>query len=432
MPSRLLEKAIQVSPLLPALSRARSGVVAGGEGRGEGQAVPWAAARRWRVAALWVLLLGGCDGPRYIEISEHGGGAYEASLARLGDGWAVAWHDTRDGHPEIYARLLGVNGDPTGPPRRLTETPNFSYEPQIAAAGDGELVVAWYTVSASGASVTRVGAWDLADDAGPRWTRTLSNPARLGRNVVARVEHHRLFCAWIEKGADDHDAAVWAQWLDLDLDGQPLSPPQRLADAGPTTWNLNAAIDGAGRAWVVFDATAGTRTDEIFLVEADVAAASPVRLTDDDGVASKYPDLALGSDSAAVTWFDERDGNQEVYLAVGSFRELRDQFEVHARRVTATAGASIGAYLAWNGGRIGLAWSDDTDGEAEVYFQAFDTTGAAVDIAERLTNNSTASLIPAIQPWGDGFALAWNEDVVEARGDHRSGGRSDIMFVTVP
>ena len=403
-----------------------------GEGWGGGQVVRWTIERRWRVAALSLFLLSGCDGPRYVEVSEPGGGAYEASLARLGDGWVVAWHDTRDGHPEIYARLLDASGQGAGPARRLTNSPDFSYEPQLAAAGVWELVVAWYAVSPSGASVTHVAAWDLAGDAGPRWARTLSNPARLGRNVIVRVENHRLFCAWIEKGLDDRDAAVWAQWLDLDLDGQPLAPPQRLADAGPTTWNLNAAIDGDGRAWVVFDATAGTRTDEIFLVGADDAWAPPVRLTDDDGVASKYPDLAFGPDTAAVTWFDERDGNQEVYLAVAPVPQLRNRFEAHARRVTATAGASIGAYLAWNGGRIGLAWSDETEGEAEVYFQAFDATGVALHAAERLTNNPTASLIPAIQPWGDGFALVWNEDVVEERGDHRSGGRSDIVFVTVP
>ncbi len=387
-------------------------------------------ARRVGAAALAALLLGGCDEPGPVEISESSGGAYEASLTPVGSGWAVAWHDTRNGHPEIYARVLDVNGDPAEPPRRLTDTANDSYEPQLATAGASELLVAWYAVSPSGASVTHVGAWDLDGEAGPRWTRALSDPARLGRNVVVRVANRRLFCAWIEKSEGTPDAAVWAQWLDLDRDGRPLSPPRRLADAGATTWNLNAAIDGDGRAWVVFDATAGTRTDELFLVGAD--ADGPVRLTDDDGIASKYPDLAFGPDTAAVTWFDERDGNREVYLAVASLAELRDRFAAQASRVTTTTGASIGAYVAWNGGRVGVAWSDDTGGEPDVYFQTFDRAGAAVHSAVRLTNNPTASLIPAIQPAGEGFALAWNEDVVSERGDHRSGGRSEIVFTTVP
>ena len=250
-----------------------------------------------------------------------------APTRRAWHGRAVAWHDTRDGHPEIYARLLDVSGHPTGPPRRLTDTPNLSYEPQLADAGVSELVVAWYAVSPSGASVTHVGAWNLEGDASPRWVRTLSDPTRLGRNVIARVDGHRLFCAWIEKSEDNREAAVWAQWLDLDLAGQPLAPAKRLADAGPTTWNVNAAIDGDGRAWVVFDATAGTRTDEIFLVGTDVTSGSPVRLTGDDGVASKYPDLAFSAGTAALTWFDERDGNEEVYLAVAPFPQLRNRFE---------------------------------------------------------------------------------------------------------
>ncbi len=118
-------------------------------------------------------------------------------------------------------------------------------------------------------------------------------------------------------------------------------------------------------------------------------------------------------------------------LAVASFKELRDRFEAHARRVTRTPGASIGAYLTWNRGQVGVAWSDDTDGEAEVYFQAFDRAGEALHDAERLTHNPTASLIPAIQPAGDGFALVWSEHIVAQRGDHRSGGRSDIMFTMV-
>ena len=165
---------------------------------------------------LWALLLGSCDGPRQVEISGGVGGAYEASLARLGDGWAVGWHDTRDGHLEIYVRLLDIDGKPTGPPRRMTSTSDYSYEPQLAAAGVSELVVAWYAVSPSGASATHVAAWDLAGDAGPRWTRTLSHSARFGRNVTVRVEGHRLFCAWIEKGDAAGDDAVWAQWFDLD------------------------------------------------------------------------------------------------------------------------------------------------------------------------------------------------------------------------
>ena len=101
-------------------------------------------------------------------------------------------------------------------------------------------------------------------------------------------------------------------------------------------------------------------------------------------------------------------------------------------RVTTTPGESIGAYVAWNGRRFGLTWSDDSEGYHEVYFQSFDLEGAAILPPQRLTHNSTASLIPAIRPWNDGFAVVWNEDVVQARGAHGSGGSSQIVFTFAP
>ena len=217
---------------------------------------------------------------------------------------------------------------------------------------------------------------------------TLSTPGRDGRNPFVRAGGDALFCAWIEKADHDDNRAVWAGWLDLD--GWPLSPPRRLAPAGPTTWNLNAALDDAGRAWVVFNATAGTRADELFLVQVEDETVALSRLTGDDGVASKYPDLAVGAAGAALTWFDQRDGNPEVYLHVAPIAELREGVETRAARVTVTQGESIGAYVAWNDRRVGLVWSDDSDGQHEVYFQTFDDAGTALGGSRRLTHSPTA------------------------------------------
>ena len=117
----------------------------------------------------------------------------------------------------------------------------------------------------------------------------------------------------------------------------------------------------------------------------------------------------------ALTWFDARDGNTEVYLFAGPANELTSEIGSRAQRVTDTRGESIGAYLAWNGTRIGLAWCDDTVGQHEIYFQAFDRRGRATTAIRRVTDNTMSSLIPAIEPWRDGFALAWSEFVPATR-----------------
>ena len=313
-----------------------------------------------------------------VNVSRRGQGAYEASLAAHGGGFAVAWHDTRHGLPEIYARLVDASGRPVADEHRLTTNTDRSYEPSIAAAGARDLIVAWYDVAADDAwSRARVGAWTAAG--GVRWTRTLSHPRRRGRAPVVAVHADRIQGVWIEEtgdapprgaaadserdpGASDAagdvgtGAAVWAQRLRLD--GEPLGPPRRVARASRTTWNLNLRMDEDGVAWIVFDAQVATRAHELFLAQVDGESATVRRLSADDGVPSVYPDVALGAGRAAVTWFDERDGNADVHLAVVDRDRLPRAIDEGATRVTDTAGASIGAYVAWNGARFGTVTVD--------------------------------------------------------------------------
>ena len=289
--------------------------------------------------------------------------------------------------------------------------------------------MAWYEVAADDSSSrARVGAWTAAGT--PRWTRTLSAARRDGRAPVVAVIGDRMQCVWIEQTGTEPNvpAAIWAQ--QLSLDGEPLGVAHRVADASRTTWNLNLSVDAGGVPWVVFDAQLETRAHELFLARLGRERAMVERLSIDDGASSIYPDLAFGAGRAAVTWWDTRDGNAEVYLAVVDEEDLPNGIVRAASRVTDTAGASIGAYVDWNGARFGLAWSDEFEPGLphDVYFQPFTANGLPDGSVRRLTDNPTASLIPAIRGAGSRFALAWNEDVVEARGDHRGGGRSEVVF----
>ncbi len=103
-----------------------------------------------------------------------------------------------------------------------------------------------------------------------------------------------------------------------------------------------------------------------------------------------------------------------------------------AQRVTTTPGQSIGAYLAWNGERLGLAWSDDSTGNYEVYFEPFDVHGAPLAPPPRMTQNATGSLIPAIKPWRDRFALAWSEIEPGAHGVHGAATKSEVVIDFAP
>jgi hypothetical protein len=204
----------------------------------------------------------------------------------------------------------------------------------------------------------------------------------------------------------------------------------RLGAASKTTWNLNAALDASGVGWVVFDAEASTRASELYIARADASGEGAIQLTKDDGAPSKYPDLAVGPGGrAALSWQDDRDGNSEVYLLTGRLPELKGEIDGRGRRVTTTPGESIGVYLAWNGDRLGLAWSDKIGSQHEIYFESFNPDGTPREPMRQLTQTATWSLIPAIQPRRDGFALAWTE---YAPSGEVHEGTAEVFFTSIP
>jgi hypothetical protein len=378
--------------------------------------------RRLGVAAPLFAAVSAC-GTRPQQISESGFGAYEVSASTWPDGGIVAWYDTRDGNAEIYVRLLDANGQPAGGERRLTHTSTESYEAELAATSGG-FAVAWYEKSPVGPPHAQL-AWFRRDgDPAPAWQHSLTAPELPSRNPVVRAHGDALFVAWIEAGRGGEQ--VRAGWWNLD--GSVRSLPVTLGPAAAGTWNLNAAIAGDGTALVVFDARVATYADEIYLAELGQNGAMLTRLSDDDGRHSKYPDLAVGEGVAALTWFDERDGNREVYLAVGTLAELRAQGTAGAHRITTTEGESIGAYVALNGARIGLVWCDNSSGAHDVYTQTFTLEGVPLAPPAR-TATRTESLIPAIRPWKAGFVTAWNELEGQAF-DARN--RSEVVVAFVP
>jgi hypothetical protein len=385
----------------------------------------------WGLTLFAVLFCAACGPSGGTQISQSGKGAFDASVIPTGDGFAVAWHDTRDGNQEIYLRLLNAMGEPVGQEHRLTSSPERSDDADIQPARDN-FAVAW-SEEADGRRQARLGVW--SPDGKPLWSNTLSSAESDGRNPILRRDGNGLMALWIEDlpaslaNSKDRpwESEVWASWWSAD--GKVLRVPRMLAAAGKTTSGLSAGIDGRGWAWVMFDAKAGTKSEELFVARTNGSVVEVAVLTADDGVPSKSPELEFSSDGrAAVTWYDERGGNQEVYLFAGRMSEF---LEERAFRVTETDGRSIAPYLAWNGRRIGVAWADDSDGQYEVYFRPFSDAGAPLARATRLTDNPTASVVPAIRPSGTGFALVWNEVTGAPDGSDASPASSEIAFAAV-
>src|SRR5690606_15519299 len=151
-----------------------------------------------------------------------------------------------------------------------------------------------------------------------------------GRVPVLDVSGDRLFLAWIEEtgthgvqsgrgNAAVDRAVVMGAWLDGT--GHFLEKSFPIAEASRTTWNLNTDVRADGRITLVFDAQIETRASELYLSVIDEQTVVTTRVSGDDGWASKYPDFAYGVSSGALVWFDEKDGNNEIYLSVFDLSE---------------------------------------------------------------------------------------------------------------
>jgi len=101
-----------------------------------------------------------------------------------------------------------------------------------------------------------------------------------------------------------------------------------------------------------------------------------------------------------------------------------DSPEKAAVETNLTPGAvgALNGRLAWNGNGYGLVWSDQRDGNAEIYFARFDAAMAKIGTDLRVTNASGTSDNPWIVWTGSAYGIAW-EDL--------SDGYPAIFFVRI-
>ncbi len=183
---------------------------------------------------------------------------------------------------------------------------------------------------------------------------------------------------------------------------------------GSNTWNLNATIGADGAFHVLYDAQAGTAANELHWLQVRGERIEDQLISADDGKDSAYPDISLHGSRVAVTWFDARDGNEEIYLRCTDLdasgappSDLR--LDDGAVRVSRTPGASIGAYLIWHGDTLELAWTEISGEQKTLLLQHFDRQCNAKEGPQQVAGSRGAAGIPSLAVSPAGFAVAWDE-----------------------
>jgi hypothetical protein len=138
--------------------------------------------------------------------------------------------------------------------------------------------------------------------------------------------------------------------------------------------------------------------------------ASEIRVAGGIAYNSSIVQILWTGSEYALTWTDDRDGNNEIYFARLSANGTKIGSDV---RITSADYGSSGPSIAWTGSQYGLAWGDARDDGSvpETYFCRVSSAGNKVGSDLRMTNDIHNSAHESLTWSGSEFGLAWMDSL---------------------
>jgi Secretion system C-terminal sorting domain/BNR repeat-like domain len=152
-----------------------------------------------------------------------------------------------------------------------------------------------------------------------------------------------------------------------------------------------------------------------------------VRLTNDPG--SSFPGMnnarliAASGDSVHVVWFDDRDGNEEIYYKRSTDGGLTWGPDV---RLTNNSALSYDPCILVSGSVVHVAWTDARNGDPnrEIYYKRSEDGGSTWGADIRLTNAPLSSESPSMAISGSVLHVVWYDE----RNDPTGNWYTDIYY----
>jgi hypothetical protein len=206
----------------------------------------------------------------------------------------------------------------------------------------------------------------------------------------------------------------------MEPDGTPIGTPLRVTNAPGLSFVPSLVWTGTeyGVAWndQRDNTMMGAADAEIYFARIDAAGneiGDDLRVTDAPGQ-SYRPALAWDGTSYAVTWNDDRAGNQEIW-----FQRITTDGGLggDAVRVTNSMGSSLFSDLAASENGFGVVWNDDRDGTTRAYFQRLSEAGAPIRMPSQVGPNDGGSYGASIEWNGTEFGVSFTQEVGGAAAD---------------
>ena len=312
----------------------------------------------------------------------------------------TVWADERDGNAEVYYKRSQNSGAGWEADVRLTNSAGSSYFPAIHVSGN-MVLVSW--------SDNRDGNFEIyikkSEDGGNTWgadVRLTSNTSASDYPSID-AEGNTVIIVWQDLRDTDYEI-----YFKRSTDGgNSWGADQRLSNNTAFSQYPSVTISGSrvNIAWE--DNRDGNR--EIYNSysnDGGLTWSGENRLTNNSSSSTSVSVTSEG-DFVDLTWSDQRDGNWEIYYKYsvnGGASFSTDQ------RLTNSAGNSWYPSIVSYDSFIHICWQDARDGNNEIYYKISTDGGTTWSADSRLTNNAGASGFPSINISGSALHIVWNDN----------------------
>jgi hypothetical protein len=315
-----------------------------------------------------------------------------------GNVYAV-WFDTRDLNNEIYFKRSTDWGVTWTPDTRLTYQDRNSLFPAIAATGS-DIHVVWEDERDN---LKREIYYKRSTDSGVTWSQdvrlTYNDSVDCYPNVyVLNADVHVIWTAAAGKQEVYHKRSTDR--------GLTWTPEARLSNLPGESWATSLALSGT-TAHLIFHNCLNNNWEVYYRRSTDggTSWSSERRLSDSLNY-SWYPSIAGAGSNLFLAWGDQRDGNAEIYFKRSS--DLGVSWSPDTR-LTADSASSEQPCITGSGNNVHVVWIDTRDGDYEIYYKRSTDAGATWSSDTRLTNDPLKSWWASVSAADSVVHVLWSD-----------------------
>lgn len=324
------------------------------------------------------------------------------SMVSENDYLHICWIDNRDGNFEVYYKRSTNAGLTWSADHRLTNNSAYTYAACISAEGVNIHITF---------SDDRTGKYEIyymkSTNKGLNWSGEirLSSADEYHSYESDICANGNLYVAWLEERTGDLDI----YFTRSTNDGSSWSSPVRLT---PNTYAQKypvLSVSGSNIHVVYQDERAGISNVEVYYMRSTNSGLnwqSEINISEHSGLSYNGYVFASGS-TVHIVWDDNRSGDREVYYRRSTNNGANWSGDAI---ITVEPGISAGPSIKASGNYAHMIWSDERDGNREIYYKISTNNGSSWSGDLRLTNNPGYSGAASLCLAGNVVNVLWYDD----------------------